>query len=95
MIKEVVRYKCSFCGRLFVRKARAQWHEDYRCLKNPKLAACLTCDHFHGKFNRETMETVPHCAIEQVFGVFQNHCPGWNERSKQYEYWSEPWIRQN
>lgn len=44
-MKEVIRYACDFCGKVFVKARNCEWHER-RCYFDPDHAACVTCAHF-------------------------------------------------
>ena len=91
MPKQVIKYQCSFCKRIYSNEWRAKWHEENRCTRNPSQMACMTCEHFHGVDGRwddattEYIDSTTKCTNYSV--PFQYHCEKWNKRTENWKYW--------
>lgn len=49
-MKEVIRYKCEFCKKLFATKKGCEQHEK-KCLHNPNAKHCFKCKlSYYGEF---------------------------------------------
>jgi len=91
MPKQVVKYECSFCGKIYSREWNAKWHEDNRCTKNPAQMACMTCEHFHGidGYFGDTEYFDSKVICTNCSTPFQYHCDNWDERTVNWKYWKK------
>ena len=75
MPKQITRYQCEFCNRIYARKTPATDHESI-CLRNPKNKSCSTC------FNAIS-DIDPICAVtgEKIFVKHRTvkHCDKWKD----------------
>jgi hypothetical protein len=44
-MKEIIRYRCDHCNKVFANKSYTLKHEEV-CYWNPKTKSCITCEHF-------------------------------------------------
>ncbi len=81
---QVVRYKCDFCRKVYVRKASATKHEK-TCFFNPGNRSCVTC----GWSFDPDYSTVEYC-LKMNRAIFQKGervlgCEGWEPKIKKAE----------
>lgn len=55
-MKEVIRYQCDYCEKIYKHKSSARRHEK-KCFANPTTRACRTCEHLKVEF--ETVYVPP------------------------------------
>ena len=76
MAHQVIKYKCSYCGRLFDREKQANTHEE-KCFYNEDVKSCITCL-YKSDINEDGMKF---CNLmnTQIFqrGISIRNCEGW------------------
>lgn len=46
-MKQVIGYRCEFCGKTYLRPHACKDHEENRCIRNPKnIPFCYSCQHY-------------------------------------------------
>ena len=47
-MKEIMGYRCEYCGKVYLKKAACHIHETTRCNRNPFIRPyCYSCQHYH------------------------------------------------
>ncbi len=89
-MKQVTRYQCDYCERLYASKYKALEHEN-KCFFNPGNRSCVTCKYKDTKefFNSEgyPVDAVSWCykTNREIFrkGCVIKDCAGWESEGEE------------
>jgi hypothetical protein len=86
MSKQVIRFKCDFCQRVYAKIGTAEMHER-ECCKNPNGVNCFICEHadMDGDYRSEFSKvSEPYCTLHEeflrdikvnAFGTYKSYAP--------------------